>query len=351
MKIVIVGFGGMGNAHYENYIPRSEFELKGIYDINPQVNAKAKDMGIYCYDSLDAVANDEEVDLVLVATPNDVHKEIAIKMMEHKKAVLCEKPVAMSSEQLEEMIQCSNTHNVTFAVNQNRRYDRDFLTAKKIIENSELGEVFHFESKVYGSRGIPGDWRGEKKHGGGMVLDWGIHLIDQFLMIDGYELDSLYAEFSNITNDQVDDGFRVHFRYKNGASSLAEVGTCHFIEYPRWYIAGTNGTATLGEYKQPWNEIGESVEIISNEKVEVKPIKAANGFTKTMAPRDENSEVKVSPIEFEPGDPIEIYYSVANAIKTNQVETVISHQSLRRTFGIIEDIFESAQENKVIKYK
>lgn len=350
MKIVIVGFGGMGHAHLENYIPRSQFELAGIYDIDKNVVEKARTEGLYCYKSLDEIIEDEDVDLVLIATPNDTHCSIAIRMMEGKKSVLCEKPVAMNLEQLEQMIECSRDNDVTFAVNQNRRFDRDFLTAKKIIESEELGKVFRFESKVYGSRGIPGDWRGEKQHGGGMLLDWGIHLVDQFLQIEGLEIASLYAEFSHITNNNVDDGFRVHFKYKNGVTALAEVGTCHFIEYPRWYIAATNGTATIGKYKKPWEEIGESVKILSNDKVEVKPIKAANGFTKTMAPRTEDSETQVSTVSLEPGDPIDIYNSVAESIQSNTVETIISHDSLIQTFKLIEDIFDSAENNKIIYY-
>ncbi|MFV0344481.1 MAG: Gfo/Idh/MocA family protein [Anaerocolumna sp.] len=350
MKIVIVGFGGMGNAHLDNYIPRSNFDIKGIYDISVTVQNKAKEKGLYCYKSLDEVASDSEIDLVLIATPNDTHHPIAIKMMENKKAVLCEKPAALNVKELEEMIMCSKKNNVTFAVNQNRRYDRDFLTAKKIIESNEIGKVFHFESKVYGSRGIPGDWRGEKKHGGGMLLDWGIHLIDQFTMLNDFELDSIYAEFTNITNDDVDDGFRVHFRFKNGATALAEVATCNFIEFPRWYICGTNGTATLGQFKNPWDELGEKISIISNEKIDIKPIKAANGFTKTMAPRDDNSEVLKEKVNFEQGDPIEIYTSMYNAIRSKSIETVIDHESLKFTFNLIEDIIESAEQNKVIKY-
>ncbi|MFV0255537.1 MAG: Gfo/Idh/MocA family protein [Erysipelotrichaceae bacterium] len=350
MEIVIVGFGGMGKAHLEYMIPHSNFNLKGIYDIDLDVCAAAAEQGIYTYQSLDEVGLDPDVDLVLIATPNDSHKAIGIKMMERGKAILCEKPVAMNSQELEQLLTCAKVNNVIFTVNQNRRFDRDFLTAKKIIESEQLGAVFHFESKVYGSRGIPGDWRGEKRHGGGMLLDWGVHLVDQILQISSCELASLYAEFTNITNDEVDDGFRVHFKFKNGSTALAEVGTCHFIEYPRWYLAGTNGTATLGEFKQAWSENGEAIEIISDQKVEVKPIKAANGFTKTMSPRDENTETKTTQIEFEPGDPIDIYDSIFEAIKSGQIETIISHQSLRETFKVLEDIMLSAEENKVIVY-
>ena len=71
-----------------------------------------------------------------------------------------------------------------FTVHQNRRWDNDYRMVKKFIETNELGRIFAIDSKVYGSRGIPGDWRREKQHGGGMVLDWGVHLLDQVLMLN-----------------------------------------------------------------------------------------------------------------------------------------------------------------------
>ncbi|MFQ9800616.1 MAG: hypothetical protein ACLR23_18725 [Clostridia bacterium] len=71
------------------------------------------------------------------------------------------------------MIDASKETGKLFVVHQNRRWDEDYLTIKKIYEEHLLGNVYRIESRVHGSRGIPGDWRGEKEHGGGMVLDWG----------------------------------------------------------------------------------------------------------------------------------------------------------------------------------
>jgi predicted dehydrogenase len=103
--------------------------------------------------------------------------------MEAGKNVICEKPVSLNSEELEEMIACSKRTGKLFTVHQNRRWDADFLVMRDLYESKELGEVFCIESRVHGSRGIPGDWRGMKKHGGGMIFDWGVHLIDQMLCI------------------------------------------------------------------------------------------------------------------------------------------------------------------------
>lgn len=91
----------------------------------------------------------------------------------------------MNSVDLAEMIEASEKYGKLFTVYQNRRWDGDFLTAKKIVDENMLGEISRIESRVHGSRGIPGDWRQLPEHGGGMILDWGVHLLDQVLMLKG----------------------------------------------------------------------------------------------------------------------------------------------------------------------
>ena len=128
--------------------------------------------------------------------------------MEAGKNVICEKPVALNSRQLQDMIDASKKNGVLFTVHQNRRWDEDFLTMKKIYDEGTLGPVFNIETRVHGSRGIPGDWRNAKVHGGGMVLDWGVHMLDQIMMMVEKPLRSVYAILSHVTNDDVDDGFQ-----------------------------------------------------------------------------------------------------------------------------------------------
>ena len=87
-------------------------------------------------------------------------------------------------------------------VHQNRRWDEDYLTIKRIYDEGRLGRVFKIESRVHGSRGIPSDWRNQKAYGGGMVLDWGIHLLDQLLMMVKEPVVSVYADLDNVTNQE-----------------------------------------------------------------------------------------------------------------------------------------------------
>ena len=171
MCLGIVGYGGMGSWHGNIVKDIDGLIVKGVYDIKPERGELAKERGFLSYHSLEELLSDEEIDIVLVSTPNDLHKPIAIQAMRAGKNVVSEKPVTLSSADLAEMIRVSEETGVLFTVHQNRRWDEDFLTIKKIYDENLLGGVFRIESRVHGSRGIPGDWRQEKEHGGGMVLD------------------------------------------------------------------------------------------------------------------------------------------------------------------------------------
>ncbi len=203
----------------------------------------AKELGLKAYESLDDILADDEIDLVLCATPNDVHKEVVIKTLNAGKYVLCEKPATMHSKDFEEMMAAQKTSKLF--VHQNRRWDEDYLTVRNILDKKMLGPVFKIESRVHGSRGIPGDWRGTVEHGGGMVLDWGVHLLDQALQMFPGKITSVYATETHVTNELVDDGFTVNLQFENGPLFVVEVGTSNFINLPRWYVMGRDDQALV----------------------------------------------------------------------------------------------------------
>ena len=117
----VIGYGGMGNFHSEKMQTVDGIELLGVYDIDPKQNELAKSRGIHAYASREELLADPRIDLVTVATPNDVHKEIVIAALAAGKNVICEKPVAMNSAELDEMIAAANKYGKLFTVHQNRR--------------------------------------------------------------------------------------------------------------------------------------------------------------------------------------------------------------------------------------
>ena len=345
INIAIVGFGGMGNWHRQTIERIENVHLLGIRDINPAREEYARSLGYPVYESLEAVLDDERVDVVTIAVPNHLHKEIAITAMNAGKNVVCEKPVTLSSADLQEMIDASVKNNVLFTVHQNRRWDEDYLTVKKIYDENKLGRVFNIESRVHGSRGIPGDWRNRPEYGGGMVLDWGVHLLDQVLMMMHEEIDTVYATLQNVTNELVDDGFRVILTYPSGCNVLVEVGTSNFINMPRWYIQGVNGTAVV----EDWDINGKMVMVESWESKDAKPIITAAGLTKTMAPRTDDS-IKEYPLEKVDADIRDYYRNVAAAVHGLE-EPNIKPAQVMKCMKLMEAIFESARTQQVVKFR
>ena len=111
-----------------------ELKLKGAFDIRPEALDKAREMGLYAYESLDEVLNDPEVDIVTIATPNNFHKPLAIKALRAgKENVISEKPVTLNAAELEEIIAVRDETGKLFSVHQNRRWDKDYAIIKKIL--------------------------------------------------------------------------------------------------------------------------------------------------------------------------------------------------------------------------
>lgn len=345
-RIGIIGFGGMGNWHRETIETIDGLSVAGIYDIDRARKEYANEVGIRSYESLEEILQDEEIDLVLVSTPNDLHKPIAIQAMKAGKHVVSEKPVTLNSEDLQEIIKVSEETGMFFTVHQNRRWDEDFLTIKKIFDEQQLGEVYRIESRVHGSRGIPGDWRQEKEHGGGMVLDWGVHLLDQILLMMGNaKLKTVYATLTNITNQVVDDGFSACLKFDSNAEVLVEVGTSNFISLPRWYMIGQNGTAII----EDWNLTGRIVRATGKNEKDVVPVRTAAGLTKTMAPRREDT-ISTEELSIVNSDIRDFYRNVMKTIGKEE-ESKIKLPEVMRVMKLMEAIFESAKKQEVIHFE
>jgi hypothetical protein len=188
-------------------------ELSGIYDIDDKKSKLAMERGIKAYASLDELIADKEVELVTVAIPNDVHLDTVVRLLKGGKNVICEKPVALSTEEFNTMVATAKECGKLFTVHQNRRWDVDYLAIQSICDSGEIGKPLRIESRIHGSRGIPSDWRGMKEYGGGMILDWGVHLIDQLMLVFKDEkIDGRFKEAYNESAFAVrDDGIITGF--------------------------------------------------------------------------------------------------------------------------------------------
>jgi scyllo-inositol 2-dehydrogenase (NADP+) len=344
-RLVIVGFGGMGNWHRETASKIDCIEMYGAYDIKPERLQLAREKGLHAYASFEEVLADPTVEIVTCATPNDSHRDIAIRALEAGKNVVCEKPVALSSKEYADMADAAERTGKLLMVHQNRRWDEDFLTVKKMFEEQTLGEIFRIESRVHGSRGIPGDWRQEPEHGGGMILDWGVHLLDQALQMVPGKLERVFARVTHVTNELVDDGFYATLLFENGVTFAVEVGTSNFISLPRWYVLGRDGSAVV-----EWSEAASrTVRVTDWSKNDAVPIRTAAGLTKTMAPRTDDT-IREEPVTFVKADIHDFYRNVAAVIE-GRAKPLIKADEVMRVFKLMEAIRGSAESGRVIDFE
>ena len=290
---VIIGYGGMGGWHTQQLKTMEEINLLGVYDILPGRNLLAEEKGLHAYSSFEEVLNDPQVDLVTVAIPNDQHRDVCIQAMEAGKNVICEKPVALNSRQLQDMIDASKKNGVLFTVHQNRRWDEDFLTMKKIYDEGTLGPVF--------------------------------------------------CTVSHVTNDEVDDGFKAIITFGSGLTAQVEVGTSNFINLPRWYMQGNNGTAVMPDW---FAENGRIVMVSDWENRDAVPVVTAAGLTKTMAPRTDDTILEY-PLPVLHSDVRDFYRNVAKAIRGEEAQ-LVTHEQVMKVMKVMEAAFRSADTNQVV---
>lgn len=343
-SVVIVGFGGMGSYHAGLIKETNSLIVVGTYDVLEARRTDSNNAGYAAYNSFEEVLADPSVEIVLIATPNDVHKDIAVRALRAGKHVICEKPVASSKEEFQEMLDAAEESGRVMMVHQNRRWDEDFLMIKEMYDRETIGSLFQIESRVHGANGIPGDWRHVKEQGGGMLLDWGVHLLDQLLFMIDSRITSVSSSLSFILGNDVDDGFEAVLQFENGIKAMVEVGTTNFITLPRWYVKGVEGTAII----EDWSMTGRIVKRNSLiEKIEPKPIRAGVGLTKTMAPPSEGATITESlPHAAELSSS---FYDNFTAVIEGTAEPIVKNAEVMRVLNLIDAIFVAAASNQVVK--
>ena len=338
----VIGYGGQGAWHCTQILNSDVAHLCGTYDIKENRRKAAADAGIFVYENNEAILADPAVEAVIIATPNDVHEELAVAAFESGKHVICEKPVEMSVKALDRMIAASQKAGKVFTVHQNRRWDVDFLAMKEIARSGQIGTILNLESRIHGSRGIPSDWRCEKEHGGGMMLDWGVHLIDQILQICTQKIVKVYSVFSHITNQEVDDGFKLELTFEDGATAHIEVGTYNFLPLPRFYMQGKQGSAIISD----WRHKAHVAKLTAWQEKDITPVQNAAGITKTMAPRD---HLTLDEYDVErPSADVHDFYRNFCAVLDDKEELLITLPQVRRVMQVMEAAFASDAAGQVL---
>ncbi|MGZ3598705.1 MAG: Gfo/Idh/MocA family oxidoreductase [Ktedonobacterales bacterium] len=248
VRVGIVGYGLAGSVFHAPLVSSTPgMAVAAIVTGDPERQARARRdyPNVTLHTTADEMlADPSKLDLVVVAAPNRAHVPVGLAALEAGLPVVIDKPLAPSTNDAERLIQAAKQRGKLLSVFQNRRWDNDFLTVRKLIDADLLGAVTRFESRFERFRPtLKGGWRerGEPEEGGGLLFDLGAHLIDQALVLFGWPT-SVYAEMSvRREGALVDDDTFVALRFAGGEVAHLWMSVIPRQLGPRLRLVGMRG--------------------------------------------------------------------------------------------------------------
>ncbi|WP_123054315.1 Gfo/Idh/MocA family oxidoreductase [Clostridium sp. JN-1] len=263
LKFAIIGCGRISYKHVEALVSNSkEASLAAVCDIDyDKAEAKKQeymskineDCKVAVYKDYKEMIEKEDIDVVTVATESGYHPEIAIYCMEHKKHVICEKPMALSIEDADNMIKASEKNNVKLCISHQNRFNKPIQKLRKAVEQNRFGRLINGTARILWNRNMgyytQAPWRGTWKLDGGTLMNQCIHDIDLLQWMMGGEIDSVYSQCDTFLRDiEAEDFGAVIVRFKNGSIGIIEGSAC---VYPKnleetLSIFGESGAVCIG---------------------------------------------------------------------------------------------------------
>lgn len=178
-----IGFGGIARwAHFPGWKKLKDVEVIAISDPSEQVRGIAKnEFGIkYVFEDYKEMLKIEEIDIVDICAPNTVHCPATLDSLKAGKHVICEKPLAVSEEEVKKMIEYSEKYKRKLMAAQHQRFCRESIAIKSLIDEGELGEIYFAIAYALRRRHLPTapTFIDKKLSGGGPMFDIGVHILD-----------------------------------------------------------------------------------------------------------------------------------------------------------------------------
>jgi predicted dehydrogenase len=245
----IIGFGTSGKVFHAPFIAANhEFSLAGIVTANSDRAAAAAES----YPDARILSTpdelfDTELDLVVIGSPPETHTELAHQALDAGLAVVVDKPFSVTANAGTELLEKAERLGLPLTVYQNRRWDGDFLTLKKLIDSGSLGEVRRFESRFeWWKPDVKKSWKAEATvgEGGGILYDLGTHLIDQAIQLFGSVTDAYSEVVTQRPGGSADDDAFVSLLHENGVRSHLWMNALAAQVGPRFHVLGSESAYT-----------------------------------------------------------------------------------------------------------
>ena len=270
MKIGMMSFAHMHAYSYADNLKKiAGAEIAGIFDDDlERGRSVAEQYGTKHYADQDAFLQ-LEMDAVIICSENNRHKEMVVNAANAKKHILCEKPIATTIEDAEEMIQVCEENGVTLQIAFPVRFSSPIARLKRMIEDGELGEILAFRSTNRGQN--PGGWFIDKSlSGGGAVLDHTVHMIDIMRWYTGKEVVKVDALADSYFHDiDIDDAGLMTIVFEGGIIASHDASWSRFSKYPTWgdvtiEVIGTKQTVKVDAFKEHIRYFSDTEKSLNN---------------------------------------------------------------------------------------
>jgi predicted dehydrogenase len=339
----LVGFGYGGRVFHSPLISSVDgFELAAVLERSSSVAAE-RYPGITTYRSLEAMLDDASLELFVVTTPSGTHYQIARQILEAGKNVVVDKPLCISSGEIAELMRMAEDRKLLLIPFHNRRWDSDFLTIQRLLQEGSLGRLVYFESRFDRWRPMLSRdyrWREDPAPGGGLLLDLGTHIVDQVLVLFGLP-EAVGAEIlCERDGARADDTFTLRLRY----STMTVVVGANSLTLPaqlRFHLRGTKGNYWKFGL-DPQEAALKQIALIDDPAWGQEP--AANWGTLNV---ELNGKMVARAVEPIPGDYRHFYAGVRDAIK-GIAPAVVPAIAAWRVARLLEWALESSMQRREV---
>ena len=339
LVVAYIGFGNSVCRYHLPYVERRKDTVKVKYIYRREEDRIGDEERETWYPDItfttdiDQVMNDPEVNLIVVNTPDQFHVSYTMQALDHGKNVLCEKPFAMSAKEASEVFACAKEKGLIAMANQNRRYDADMRTVRKVIESGVLGEILEVESHYDYYRPSIADHVGF-----GILYGLAVHPIDQIIGQFGKPKKVVYDCRSFDHPGESDDYYDIDFFYDR---MKAIVKTSYYVklDYPRFIVHGRKGSFLMPALGH------QSAQKAKPGPVEISFDPLPEDKWGTLSYIDENGQDITKKVPTEIQDYGLIYDNLYDVI-FNGGEKVVKDEEVIEVLRIIEEATKAAKEAK-----